>query len=291
MRRNWIGGLTVAFVLALGLVFPALAGGWAVVTLDELPRDVLAGRATEVGFMVRQHGITPLAGLDPEISLRESGSSNRLVVIAEPQGKLGHYMATITLPAAGTWEWSINAFGFAQVMPALTVGGASPTSISAVDAARGPWAIAFGLAAMALVAGLGIALVLRRVRWATALAPIAVILGVVGFLALRDAPSATGQELASVGVSEGQALFVAKGCVVCHTHSAVSQVRVEMESQGWGGFGAAPDLTGRTFSRSFLISWLKNPQATKPDTQMPNLGLSETEIMALADFINGGNPD
>jgi len=291
MRRNWIGGLTVAFVLALGLVFPALAGGWAVVTLDELPTNVLAGRATEVGFMVRQHGITPLAGLDPEISLRESGTSNRLVVFAEPQGKVGHYVATITLPAPGTWEWSIDAFGFAQVMPALTVGGASPTSTSAVDAGRGPWAIAFGLAATALLAGVGIALVHKRVRWATALAPIAVILGVVGFLTLRDAPSATGQELANVGVSDGQALFIAKGCVVCHAHSAVSQARAQMESQGWGGFSAAPDLTGRTFSRSFLISWLKNPRATKPDTEMPNLELSETEILALADFINGGKAD
>jgi cytochrome c2 len=223
--------------------------------------------------------------------LRESGTSNRVVAFAEPQGKVGHYLATITLPVAGTWEWSIDAFGFAQVMPPLTVGGASLASTSAVGAARGPWAIAFGLAAMAVLAGVGIALVRKRARWATALAPIAVVLGLVGFLTLRDAPSATGQELAGTNISEGQALFVAKGCVVCHAHSAVSQVRAEMESQGWGGFSTAPDLTGRTFSRSFLVAWLENPQATKPGTQMPNLELGEKEILALADFINGGDEE
>jgi mono/diheme cytochrome c family protein len=176
-------------------------------------------------------------------------------------------------------------------MPALTVGGASPASTSAVEAARGPWAIAFGLVAMVLVAGVGIALVRKRVRWATALAPIAVILGLVGFLTLRDAPAATGQELPSIGITEGQSLFVAKGCVVCHVHSAVSQARTELEAEGWGGFSIGPDLTGRTFSRPFLLAWLKDPRAIKPGTQMPNLGLSQEEILALIDFINDGRVD
>jgi cytochrome c1 len=40
-----------------------------------------------------------------------------------------------------------------------------------------------------------------------------------------------------------------------------------------------------------LTSWLKDPQAIKPETMMPNLGLSEDEIKALTDFINAGKDD
>jgi len=42
---------------ALFLLVPTtLAGGWAVVTLDELPAQVVAEKSVTIGFMVRQHG-------------------------------------------------------------------------------------------------------------------------------------------------------------------------------------------------------------------------------------------
>jgi cytochrome c1 len=34
--------------------------------------------------------------------------------------------------------------------------------------------------------------------------------------------------------------------------------------------------------------WLKDPPALKPDTQMPNLGLSSEEIEALIAFLKPG---
>ena len=59
MVRRSIFAFVVAILAMLALVAPALAGGWAVVTLDSLPREVHAGERLQVGFMVRQHGKTP----------------------------------------------------------------------------------------------------------------------------------------------------------------------------------------------------------------------------------------
>ena len=60
---------------------------------------------------------------------------------------------------------------------------------------------------------------------------------------------------------------------------------------GLENFSVGPDLTGRTYSRAFMMSWLAEPQAIKPGTGMPNLELTGDEIVALTDFINGGLGD
>lgn len=137
MRRS-IGGL--ALILGL-LVFPltARAGGWSVVTLDRSPGAVQAGVPFTIGFMVRQHGQTPMADLSPKITLTKQtaaangvvgvaattkGENERVVVTARPEGEIGHYAATITLPSAGTWEWEIDAFGPIAPMSPLPVSAA-----------------------------------------------------------------------------------------------------------------------------------------------------------------------
>jgi mono/diheme cytochrome c family protein len=78
----------------------------------------------------------------------------------------------------------------------------------------------------------------------------------------------------------GRRLFVAKGCVTCHTHGdAKSEI----------GDGA-PELTGKKFAPSYLAEFLMNPKI-KPSTmkngwQMPNLQLKQPEVAALVAFIN-----
>ena len=44
-----------ALLLSLAFVIPALAGGWAVITLDELPADVVAGAPLTIGFTDQRH--------------------------------------------------------------------------------------------------------------------------------------------------------------------------------------------------------------------------------------------
>jgi len=60
MRQRTVFSIALALVAMLALAAPVFAGGWTVVTLDTLPREVRTGQALHLGFMVRQHG--PTAG-------------------------------------------------------------------------------------------------------------------------------------------------------------------------------------------------------------------------------------
>ncbi|MGH2620477.1 MAG: c-type cytochrome [Anaerolineales bacterium] len=74
----------------------------------------------------------------------------------------------------------------------------------------------------------------------------------------------------------GRALFQAKGCVGCHQHRAVNP---------GSGVSVGPELSSRSYDPDFLRSWLKDPPAVRPGTQMPNLRLSAEEIEALIAFL------
>jgi cytochrome c2 len=87
------------------------------------------------------------------------------------------------------------------------------------------------------------------------------------------------QPAALANVDYGRALFSAKGCATCHHHAAVA---------GSGKLGGAdvPDLTSYKPNPEFLRTWLKDPQAVRPQTWMPNLELKQDEIEALITFLS-----
>jgi hypothetical protein len=103
------------------LAMPALAGGWAVVTLDTLPREVRAGAGVQLGFIVRQHGRTPTnkdldgnplkpvltATKQSETASGQSGADATFRAEARQQGSVGHYVVDLTFPSAGVWSWQI----------------------------------------------------------------------------------------------------------------------------------------------------------------------------------------
>jgi hypothetical protein len=70
MGRLTVIKITTIILLALVCVIPALAGGWAAITLDDWPAGVVAGQPLAVGFMVRQHGINPMDDLTPILMAR-----------------------------------------------------------------------------------------------------------------------------------------------------------------------------------------------------------------------------
>jgi hypothetical protein len=107
----------------------ASAGGWSIVRLDALVPDVIAGEGTSVGFTVLRHGETPISGLQPFITALNAESGERLSFDAMPQGAAGHYVAQITFPSQGKWEWSVNAFEGEHPMPALNVVETVPTGV------------------------------------------------------------------------------------------------------------------------------------------------------------------
>ena len=127
----WVIRAMFISILVLFTVKPltAQAGGWVVVTLDSLPQ-VTAGQEVTIGFMVRQHGQTPLAGQKAQVELVHQESGERLVLPAQDSGPTGHYTASLLLPKAGVWEWKIRVWA-EHPMPPLQVqssGGYEPNT-------------------------------------------------------------------------------------------------------------------------------------------------------------------
>lgn len=281
-RMSLAASLLLAGMLLLAS--PAMAGGWAVITLDELSGEIVAGEPFEIGFTVRQHGVTPLDGLTPIVSARQPGSS--VTEQAQAQGKTGHYVATLSFPQGGEWEWSIQAFAVNQPMPPLNVmeasGIAQSETQNPIPANLSLLAGSLGLAGLA--AGLFVAL-RRKVRWAIALILAGLIVSAGSIVSAAEQPAAEPEAkvlAADPSLSPfelGRRLFIAKGCVVCHAHSETNKVREF-------GVDSGPDLTNFVASPEYLRMWLGDPRSVKSTAQMPILGLSDTEIEALIAFIN-----
>jgi hypothetical protein len=289
--------ISIGLALLLALIFipPVFAGGWAVITLDELPMDVVAGKPLTIGFTVRQHGITLMDGLYPTITATPS-EGDSLLVSAESDGEPGHYTATLTFPREGNWEWSIQAFSMHQPMPALHVAAPAVASTNR-PAPRSDAALALAtplLMFRTLVFGMalvGLAFALRRrSRVAGALAVLCLVAGVATFMLGVATPEVAAQgkesldasmESSPAQVELGRQLFLAKGCITCHYNSRAAD-RDEYSTIEIG----APDLSNYASQREVLFIRLKDPLAAKSDSKMPNLGLKETEIEALIAFIN-----
>ena len=285
----------LALLSALILTIPVFAGGWAVITLDELPTNVVAGEPLTIGFTVRQHGIRPMDGLDPTVTARLS-KGEEFVVAAEADDKPGHYTARLTFPQEGKWEWSIQAFTMDQPMPALHVAASAAAAANAPVAKSEPISapvdsllvfrlLLFGVALAGLVFAFQ-----KQSRLAGALAGVCLVLGIGTFLlaAATAEAEAKGKESSdlSMGASPsqvelGRQLFLAKGCITCHYND-----RAADRNDYWTIEMGAPDLSKYSAHAEVLFIRLKDPVAAKSDSKMPNLELKETEIQALIAFIN-----
>jgi cytochrome c2 len=96
-----------------------------------------------------------------------------------------------------------------------------------------------------------------------------------------EAPDTTESETsdtAEILAEQGAALFVAKGCVVCHQHD-------DAALDAYATINAGPELTDYAGDPAFLCRWLRDPSALKADTYMPTLGLAGDEIEALIAFL------
>lgn len=75
-------------------------------------------------------------------------------------------------------------------------------------------------------------------------------------------------------IEAGKKIYQERGCAACHVIS------------GAGG-KVGPDLTtiGKDRDNEFLYKWLKNPQAVKPATIMPNQNLTDKELKPLVKYL------
>ena len=127
--------------LVPGVLVPALmghAGGWAVITIDDLPDYAIAGKPLTLTYTVRQHGRNLLSDLRGSI---EASTGRQSTTGSVTSGAPGRYTARITLPDTGNWSITVRSgFGPSDVtlMPltAVRVGGRLTTTVSETDRGR-----------------------------------------------------------------------------------------------------------------------------------------------------------
>ena len=111
--RYAILGILVATIF-VALSAPTLAGGYAVVRLDEPPGEVLVNTPWRFGFMVLQHDITPNSDVTPIVRALHKETGEEVTATGRQEGKVGHFVAEVTFPRVGDWKWSIEPQPFAE---------------------------------------------------------------------------------------------------------------------------------------------------------------------------------
>jgi len=199
----------------------ATMGGWAVVTVKDLPEYFVAGQEYTIEFQVRQHGNHLLSRLEPRLLVSSSerrlggllGGKNETSIPAVARSAEGTYAATFTAPSVEQVFLTIKSgFGPSDLrlypQPVVASGTSRPVMAAA---------------------------------------------------------------------DRGRILFVAKGCNTCHANADLTD-RPDNQQITVG-----PDLGGRRLAREYVVQKL-----TKPASQaMPDLGLSEGEVLSLAAFLSG----
>lgn len=112
-REGAMARIILSLVLLIGVGIAtsgsAVAGGWATVRLDEPVTDVTAGVPFAFGFIVRAHDIHPVNLPQTTVFARSQNGEGGVTAEARQEGDEGHYVAELTLPAAGGWKWGVDA--------------------------------------------------------------------------------------------------------------------------------------------------------------------------------------
>ncbi|HLA16900.1 MAG TPA: hypothetical protein VJZ72_08355 [Candidatus Limnocylindrales bacterium] len=132
MLRTLVATL-VASLAALLLASVAFGGGWAHIQPDQATFEPPAGRPTEFGFTVLQHGQTPVSWVHPSVVVTDLMAGSSRTYPATQSGPEGHFVASITLASPGLHTWEVT-------MSDLIV-EASPVTFVALNADGGVPAI------------------------------------------------------------------------------------------------------------------------------------------------------
>lgn len=112
-----------AAAMTLALAAPALAGGWAVTTFENLPESFEAGATYSLDYTIRQHGKTPVDSGDSYVMFRNADRSLRFDAANHGDGT---YTVKVTLPAEGSWQWDVtSAWWGTQELGNLDVGASA----------------------------------------------------------------------------------------------------------------------------------------------------------------------
>lgn len=136
MKRLGLGMSGLAALVATAAA--VRLGGWAVVTVENPPEYLVAGRATELRFMVRQHAVTVLSDLSPVVIARSGSAKVESRAVKTPNGG---YRADLTVPRSGEWRVEIetgfgNSKGFLLPLKALESSDRLPAPLADADRGR-----------------------------------------------------------------------------------------------------------------------------------------------------------
>jgi mono/diheme cytochrome c family protein len=129
--------LTLPALLLLPLM--GVYGGWAAITVEDLPDYGVVRQPLNLTFTVRQHGVTKLNNLEPRVEARTSGVT--AAAVAEPGKEAGQYTARLVLPQAGEWTITIHSgFMTSRVkllpMPVIEATAQAPAALPAAERGR-----------------------------------------------------------------------------------------------------------------------------------------------------------
>jgi mono/diheme cytochrome c family protein len=129
------------FTLPALLLLPLIGvyGGWAAITVEDLPDYGVVRQPLNLTFTVRQHGVTRLSNLEPRVEAR--GSRGTTAAVAVPGGEAGQYTARLVPPQSGEWTITIHSgFGPGRVtllpIPVIEPGAQPPAALPAAERGR-----------------------------------------------------------------------------------------------------------------------------------------------------------
>jgi hypothetical protein len=127
-----------AATAALAVPASATAGGWATVSLDSLPDGVAPAQPWVVELTILQHGVTPLEGVNPRVTVIGHGGRSREAFAARPTGEAGVYRASVTFPEPGTWRYVVwDGFSAQHTYPPVRIGDGGTAATGAPAATSG----------------------------------------------------------------------------------------------------------------------------------------------------------
>jgi mono/diheme cytochrome c family protein len=135
MSRRLLPIFAIALSAVAASAFTFGRGGWAVITVEDLPEHLVAGRPMEISFLVRQHGVELMSGLRPTVFAKSGKAEVQASAIRGT--KAGTYTSTLVVPSTGDWTITI-ASGFmnnnATLAPiAAIAAGTAPRVIAAAE--------------------------------------------------------------------------------------------------------------------------------------------------------------
>jgi mono/diheme cytochrome c family protein len=108
---NRSAAAVMALAGALVSVAAVRAGGWAVVSVQDVPEHLTVGKPAAFNFQIRQHGANLLGGLKPQVEARRDRKTVSARAWETPTE--GVYRTSITVPEPGEWRITI-ASGFGR---------------------------------------------------------------------------------------------------------------------------------------------------------------------------------